>query len=111
MTNFYDSAAWRIRRETALRRDGYLDQIEMRYGRYTEAETVHHVFPVEIYPEYRLEIWNLISVSKATHNKLHLRAGGALSPEGMDLARRTARKYRQEIDWSRMEAPRGSGES
>ena len=108
MATFYDGAAWKIRRATALRRDGYLDQIELRYGRHVEAETVHHIFPLDLYPEYRLELWNLISVSKQTHNRLHERGTGALSAEGMELARRTARKYEREIDWARMSPP-GAG--
>ena len=102
MATFYDSAAWKIRRATALRRDGYLDQIELRYGRHVEAETVHHIFPLDTFPEYRLAVWNLISVSKATHNRLHERNGRALSAEGLELARRTARKYEVDIDWSRI---------
>lgn len=103
MATFYDSAAWKIRRATALRRDGYLDQIELRYGRHVEAETVHHIFPLETFPEYRLAVWNLISVSKATHKRLHNDFNRELSPDGMALAKRTATKYGIEIDWSRLE--------
>ena len=60
------------------------------------------------YPQFWLCGWNLISVSKQTHNRLHERGTGALSAEGMELARRTARKYEREIDWARMSPP-GAG--
>lgn len=100
--NLYGTKQWENKRQNILRRDGYLDKLEARYGRRVEAETVHHIFPVEFYPEWRLSSWNLISLSKATHNRLHDRNTGGLTAEGMELARRTARKAGVEVDWERM---------
>lgn len=79
-------------RAAILSRDGYRDQVAARFGKNIEANTVHHILPREIYPEYKLKSWNLISVSHETHNKLHDRATGALTAEGQDLAERTARR-------------------
>lgn len=79
-------------RAAILSRDGYRDQVAARFGKNVEANTVHHILPREIYPEYKLKSWNLISVSHETHNKLHDRATGALTAEGQDLAERTARR-------------------
>lgn len=93
----YDEPQWRRLRERALRRDGYLDQIEKRYGRYKPAEVVHHIFPVDKYPEYQYSLWNLISVTRATHNRLHERETQELSKDGWSLLVRTAQKNGVEV--------------
>lgn len=87
--NFYWSRAWRRKREQILRRDKYLCQISLRYGKYVEATTVHHIYPLEDYPQYALCGWNLISVGEAVNNKLHDRKTGELTKMGRDLMRRT----------------------
>lgn len=89
---------WTHKREVILRRDGYIDQVAKRYGKIIEADTVHHIFPREFYPEYEWENWNLISVSKKTHNELHDRESHQLTEKGMELLRRTARKRGINID-------------
>lgn len=89
---FYNSKRWRHLREVILRRDGYLDQLELRVGSHVEAETVHHIFPLEKYPQYKWQPWNLIAVSRHTHELLHNRITGELSADGMHLLRQTARK-------------------
>lgn len=81
---------WRRLRASILRRDGYMDQVQKRYGKTIEARLVHHIFPADEYPEYAYEPWNLISISYATHKALH--DGDELSELGVGLLRRTARK-------------------
>ena len=66
----YKTKRWKKKRESILRKDGYLCQISKRYGRRVEAEVVHHIYPADEYPEYRFCDWNLISVSVGEHNKL-----------------------------------------
>lgn len=95
--NIYATARWEAKRKAILKRDGYIDQVQKRYGKKIPAETVHHIFPVQDYPEYKWESWNLISLSKDTHNKMHDRTTGGLTEEGMELLRRTARKYNIEL--------------
>ena len=56
----YNSKAWKNKREYILRRDHYLCQESKRYGKHIEAETVHHIFPLEDYPELAFVNWNLI---------------------------------------------------
>ena len=92
MIKTYNEKQWRRLRERALKRDGYLDQIEKRYGRYKQAEVVHHIFPVDQYPEYQYSLWNLISLTRATHNRMHVRDTQELTKEGRDLLIRTAKK-------------------
>lgn len=91
-SNWYMSRRWQSLRAAVMRRDGYLDKVALRYGTRRPAELVHHIFPREEFPQYQWCAWNLISVSKETHNKLHLRLSDELSQEGIALLRRTARK-------------------
>lgn len=92
MDNYYKSKRWKALREKVLRRDGYMCQISKRYGKLKEAETVHHIFPRDSFPELQWKSWNLISVTKEAHNALHVRQTSELSEEGKELVRRTCRK-------------------
>lgn len=94
----FNSKRWQVLRAKILRRDEYLDRVALRYGKRLTAQTVHHILPREIFPEYTFEPWNLISLSHDTHNKLHDRSGHYLTADGMSLLERTARKYKIEID-------------
>jgi 5-methylcytosine-specific restriction endonuclease McrA len=89
---FYKSARWKAKRSVILRRDRYKCQLSARYGKNVPADTVHHIFPREQYPEYKYAAWNLIAVCAKVHDELHDRASGALTEKGMDLLRRTARR-------------------
>lgn len=94
---FYRSPKWEHKRAKILRRDGYLCQISKRYGKTVPADTVHHIFPRDEFPEYQLSGWNLISLSASVHDTMHDRTSGKLSPAGAELLRRTCRKYGIEI--------------
>lgn len=89
---FYNTKNWETLRNSVLREAGYMDQLELRAGRRVPAETVHHIFPREQYPEYELKRWNVIAISKQTHEALHNRIGGNLSPLGIELMLETAEK-------------------
>lgn len=91
--SFYKSKAWKRKRKAVLARDGYQCQIAKRYGKRVPAEVVHHIMPLDEYPQYRLESWNLISISAKTHNELHDRATGELTTKGKQLLERTAREH------------------
>ncbi|WP_410495148.1 HNH endonuclease [Cellulosilyticum sp. ST5] len=84
----YKNKRWEAKRSKILRRDKYLCQISKRYGKNVDANTVHHIYPVEEYPEYQYCDWNLISVSNEIHNKLHDRVTNRLTDMGEDLKRR-----------------------
>ena len=94
---FYKSARWKKIRERILRRDKYLCQISKRYGKLVQADTVHHIFPRDKFPEYSFSDWNLVSLSNAAHNKLHHRDTRELTEEGKELLRRTARLNNIEV--------------
>lgn len=97
MSRFYRCALWERKRAKILRRDGYLCQISKRYGKKVPADTVHHIFPRDKFPEYELSDWNLISLSAAKHNELHDRDTRELTAKGADLLRKTCRKLGREI--------------
>lgn len=90
--NNYETTKWKKKREKILRRDKYQCQESKRYGRIVQADTVHHIFPVEEYPEYMYEDWNLISLSAAQHNAMHDRDTHKLSAKGRELMERTAKR-------------------
>jgi len=90
--SFYKSRRWERLRSVILRRDGYQCQISRRYGKHIQADTVHHIFPREEFPEYQWEAWNLVSLAGDVHNRLHDRVTNALTDEGAELLRRTARR-------------------
>lgn len=94
--NNYKKKRWKRKREQILRRDKYLCQISIRYGKQVEADTVHHIFPIEFYPDLKYLNWNLISLSRAEHNKLHSRDSHNLTKAGLELQNRYKQKY---LNW------------
>lgn len=96
--NELNSAKWERTRKYILTRDEYIDQVKKRYGKRVGADTVHHIFPREFFPEFTFETWNLVSVSRQTHNALHDRETHGLTSEGWALLVRTARSRGMEID-------------
>lgn len=85
----YKSRRWRRLRERVLRRDRYLCRESARYGRLVPADTVHHIWPAGLYPEYAWCAWNLVSLSAPAHNAMHRRGSEALTELGESWRRRT----------------------
>ena len=65
------------------------------YGGNEEANTVHHIYPADEYPQYAWCDWNLTSVSQKGHNKLENRQTGELTELGKMLQERTI----PGVDW------------
>jgi len=84
---FYKSKVWRQARTAALVRDHYLcvrclqlnDATKRRRPR--PAVLVHHIKPLEQYPELALELDNLESLCADCHNVLHPEKGAARERE------------------------------
>lgn len=81
----YKNKKWIEKRRTILKRDEYRCRQCRRYGKLVDAEHVHHIWPVEFYPEYRYCNWNLISLCNKCHNKMHDRKTHELTAEGERL--------------------------
>lgn len=86
---FYQSGRWRKKQARILRRDGYLCQESKKYGVTEEATTVHHIWPLEDYPEYAMEDWNLLSLCADKHNQMHDRKTRKLTELGERWRNRT----------------------
>lgn len=93
----YKEPRWVELRKKILLRDKYIDQYLKRYGKFKNADIVHHIFPVKDFPEYQFEEWNLISVSRSTHNSFHDRETDELTDIGKELLVRTARRNNIDI--------------
>ena len=91
-SDFYRTKRWAQLRSAVMRRDGYMDQLELRHGRRVQAEVIHHILPREQFPEYQYFAWNLISLTRDNHELMHNRMGGGLSQIGRDLMTETAAK-------------------
>ncbi len=89
---WYKTKKWQKLRRYVLMRDKYLCQLEVRYGKRIDAEVVHHIFPVEEYPELFFNSDNLISLSKKAHNKMHNRMTDEITPEGRRLQEKVRKK-------------------
>lgn len=72
---FYKSKEWLRCREFVLNRDHYLCQPCLRRGKITTANTVHHIKPLEDYPDLALDEQNLESICPTCHNKEHPEKG------------------------------------
>lgn len=88
----YKGPRWTHKRAAILRRDSYWCQYCERYGRITEATTVHHIMPAEYFKEYQFESWNLTSLCTSCHNEMHDRDSHKLTRKGWELLQRTARR-------------------
>ena len=86
----YEGKRWESLRHWAFRRDGYRCRECARYGRRVEAERAHHVWPAEEYPEYAWCAWNLLSLCKGCHDKMHDRNTRELTALGLYWLRRTS---------------------
>lgn len=73
---FCKTRRWQSMRKAVLRRDKFLCVDCKRYGRLTQATTVHHIKHYDEHPELALEPSNLVSLCAACHNKRHPEKGG-----------------------------------
>ncbi|MBH0174724.1 HNH endonuclease [Fictibacillus sp. 23RED33] len=80
--SFYKSSRWKNKRESVLKRDEYRCQECKRYGKNTEATTVHHIHPLLERPEQRLLSTNLLSLCGRCHDKMHDRITDKLTVLG-----------------------------
>lgn len=85
----YNKKKWKIKREYILKRDKYMCKECARFGKRVDADTVHHIYPVEFYPQYAMSNWNLISLCNKCHNEMHDRKTHQLTQKGEKLKNKT----------------------
>lgn len=90
----YKDRRWIRKREVILKRDEYLCQECKRYGKSKMAEQVHHINPLEDYPELGLLDYNLISLCTKCHDKMHDRNNNKLTTLGMQWVKRVEDKIK-----------------
>ena len=69
----YWSAKHRAWRKSVLRRDKYLCQECLRYGRKTPAEQAHHKKPRRDYPDLQYDVSNGVALCTKCHDKIEPR--------------------------------------
>lgn len=84
---YYHSAKHKRWRAAVLRRDKYLCQECLRYGRKTEATHAHHIKPRAQWPELALVVSNGVSLCTACHNKIEPRGGARHGRADYDISR------------------------
>lgn len=84
---FYHGMAWRRLRVKALERDHYLCQACLRQHILCPATEVHHLRPVEQYPELSLVLSNLESLCWPCHELTKSREHESKIPEGVRVIR------------------------
>lgn len=87
-TGIYADKRWTTLRARILRRDGYLCQQCLRYGKHRAATTVHHCYPAGMYPDLAWERWNLVSLCAQCHDAMHDRGSDLLTALGEQWRRR-----------------------
>lgn len=97
----YKDKRWQEKRKAILVRDKYQCQYFKRFGKIVEASHVHHIFPVEVYPEYAYCSWNLISLSNKAHNMMHERGSHELTQLGLSLQEKV-KEQREKYDSNRI---------
>lgn len=93
--SFYKSVKWRNARSKSMRSHKYLCQESLRYGRNEEAEIVHHIYPLELYPELAYVQWNLLPVTNKRHNTFHNRLDDTLTDKGKYWQERRKKEFNE----------------
>ncbi|MGP8033770.1 MAG: HNH endonuclease [Steroidobacteraceae bacterium] len=65
----------KIARESCFERDGYACRCCGERGGKLNA---HHIWPFQRFPEWRYEVWNLLTLCKRCHDAFHQAAGGSV---------------------------------
>lgn len=101
----YKDSKWEQKRNFILRRDNYLCQESKRYGKRVDANTVHHIYPVEYYPELKYVNWNLISLSSSYHNKMHDRITNEITGIGKVWQEKVRDKFDEWMEKKKINPP------
>lgn len=92
----YKSQRWLHKRRAILHRDLYECQESRRFGKAVLGNTIHHIYPVELFPQLAWCDWNLVTLTPSMHNKMHDRVTNEITELGKDWQRRFRRQFNKE---------------
>ncbi|RDW17625.1 HNH endonuclease [Oceanobacillus arenosus] len=95
MSAFHKSRQWINKRPIIFKRDGYICKECSRYGKTTVATMVHHIYPIDTHPQFRLTNDNLISLCNRCHEVMHDRVTNEITSRGIELQNRVRHKLFQ----------------
>lgn len=78
----YKLKKWHNKTKVIKKRDNFMCQECRRYGKSTDAECVHHIYPTDDYPELFYKNDNLVSLCNACHNRMHDRITQEITTAG-----------------------------
>jgi len=90
---FYKTSEWKRKRIAILKRDDYKCKECSRYGKVVEANTIHHIIPLQESPELKLDNRNLISLCEQCHERMHNKFDNTLSKLGEEWKERLLAKH------------------
>lgn len=97
---FYKTKRWRRKREVVLKKHDYLCAESKQYGNTVQAELIHHIYPLEEYPELAYEEWNLLPLTNAIHNTFHDRENDEVVGRGLYWQRKRQKEF---DEWQRQQ--------
>lgn len=89
----YKTKKWERKRQFILKRDGFICQEAKRYGLLEQATQVHHIYPLDKFPELAFENWNLVSLTNMNHNRMHDRNTREITALGKRWQRRRQKEF------------------
>lgn len=95
---FYKTKKWQRTREIVLRKNDYLCRESKQYGKHVQAEVIHHIFPLEEYPELAFVHWNLLPTTNAIHNTFHDRENNQIIGRGLYWQKKREREFMEFYD-------------
>ena len=98
---FYHKTAWRRVRLLALQRDHYLCQLRISKKCTGIATEVHHIKPLEDFPELGLELSNLTSCCWFCHEETKPRSSERVEPPVKIIHIRDGSEFEEMAEWTR----------
>lgn len=91
----YKNKQWERKRNYILSVYDYECQDAKRFGKTIKADMVHHIYPIEAYPELKYVDWNLIPLTNTNHNKMHDRVTNKITTYGKQWQRMRRNEFRR----------------
>lgn len=89
------TAKWKKFAERTKRKYSYLCQESLRFGERVEAEMIHHIFPVDNFPELEFVSWNVIPVTFKKHETFHDRTNDEITKIGKIWQRKRKKEFEE----------------